>query len=77
MPALKHFRKYKIHEDDVERVVKHLKLHKKITANDVVTRPLPKPRRKGKEKVYNEPIPWVKAGLIMGSWQHKDLKSGP
>lgn len=77
MPALKHFRKYKIHEDDVERVVKHLKLHKKITANDVVTRPLPKPRRKGKEKVYNEPIPWVKAGLLMGSWQHKDLKSGP
>ena len=31
MPALKHFRKYKIHEDDVERVVKHLKLAKATT----------------------------------------------
>ena len=75
MPA-KFFRKFKITEDDVSRVIKHLKLHSKITANDVVTRPLPKPRRKGKVIIYNEPIPWVKPNLLKASFQDKQLKAG-
>ena len=75
MPA-KFFRKFKISEDDVSRVLKHLKLHSKITANDVVTRPLPKPRRKGKVIIYNEPIPWVRPNLLKASFQDKELKGG-
>ena len=75
MPA-KFFRKFKISEDDVSRVLKHLKLHSKVSADDIVTRPLPKPRRKGKVIIYNEPIPWVRPNLLKASFQDKELKGG-
>ena len=71
--ALKHFRRFKYTQADV---LKHLKLHNKITPNDLVTRPLAKPRRKGKEMVYDEEIPWVLPGKLKASFQDKDLKSG-
>ena len=74
---LKHFRRYKYSAADIDRVIKHLKLHGKITANDIVTRPLKKPRRIGKDLVHTEPIPWVLAGTLKGSWQDKQLKPGP
>ena len=74
--ALKHFRRFKYTQADVDRVLKHLKLHNKITPNDLVTRPLAKPRRKGKEMVYDEQIPWVLPGKLKASFQDKDLKSG-
>ena len=64
---LKHFRRYKYSAADIDRVIKHLKLHGKITANDIVTRPLKKPRRIGKDLVHTEPIPWVLAGTLKGS----------
>ena len=73
---LKHFRRYAYTEADVDRVIKHLKLHGKITANDIITRPLKKPRRVGKEVVHTEAIPWVLAGNVRGSWQDKKLKPG-
>ena len=38
--ALKHFRRFKYAAADVDRVIKHLKLHKKVTADDIITRPL-------------------------------------
>lgn len=74
MPA-KHFRKYKITEADVDRVLKHLRLHGKITANDIVTRPLKKPKRRGNQIVHNEPINWVRPDL-KASFQDKALKGG-
>ena len=74
---LKHFRRYKYAAADVDRVLKHLKLHTKITPNDIITRPLPKPRRKGKTVVYDEPIPWVRPGVLKGSFQDPKLASGP
>ena len=76
MPALTLFRKYKYTEDDIDRVLKHLKLHKKITVNDVITRPLKKPRRRAGEMIYDEPIPWVRPNLLKASFQDKDLKGG-
>ena len=76
MPALTLFRKYQYTEQDVDRVLKHLKLHKKITANDVITRPLAKPRKRGGEMVYDEPIPWVRPNLLKASFQDASLKSG-
>ena len=76
MPALTLFRKYKYTEDDIDRVLKHLKLHKKITVNDVITRPLKKPRKRAGEMIYDEPIPWVRPNLLKASFQDKDLKGG-
>ena len=73
---LPHFRRFKYSEDDVSRVLRHLKLHNRITANDIVTRPLKKPRRVGRDLVHNEPIPWVLPGLLKGSWQSASLKPG-
>ena len=70
---LKHFRKFKIVAADVDRVVKHLKLHKSIGANDIILRPLAKPRKRGKQVLHDEPIPWVLPKALMGSWQQKDL----
>ena len=77
MPALKHFRRFKYAAADVDRVIKHLKLHKKVTADDLITRPLKKPRRIGKKVHHNEPIPWALAGALKGSWQEASLKPGP
>ena len=74
---LKHFRRYAYAEADVDRVIKHLKLHGRIGSNDIVTRPLKKPRRVGRDLVHNEPIPWVLPGLLKGSWQSASLKPGP
>ena len=54
---LKHFRRFKYSAADVDRVIKHLKLHNKVTANDIITRPLKKPRRYGKKMLHDEPIP--------------------
>ena len=75
--ALKHFRRFKYAAADVDRVIKHLKLHKKVTANDIITRPLKKPRRIGKKVHHDEPIPWALAGALKGSWQEDRLKPGP
>jgi len=74
---LKHFRRFKYSAADVDRVIKHLKLHNKVTANDIITRPLKKPRRYGKKMLHDEPIPWVRAGALKGSWQQASLKPGP
>ena len=74
---LKHFRRFKYSAADVDRVIKHLKLHNKVTANDIITRPLKKPRRYGKKLLHDEPIPWVRAGALKGSWQEASLKPGP
>ena len=74
---LSHFRRHTYQAADVDRVLKHLKIHGKITQNDLITRPLPKPKRKGKEVVHDEPIPWVRPGLLKGSFQAPDLPSGP
>ena len=75
--ALKHFRRFKYAAADVDRVIKHLKLHDKVTENDIITRPLKKPRRYGKKMLHDEPIPWARAGALKGSWQEKSLKPGP
>ena len=75
--ALKHFRRFKYAAADVDRVIKHLKLHKKVTADDIITRPLKKPRRIGKKVHHDEPIPWALAGALKGSWQEASLKPGP
>ena len=73
---LKHFRRFKYSAADVDRVIKHLKLHNKVTANDIITRPLKKPRRYGKKLLHDEPIPWALAGALKGSWQEASLKQG-
>ena len=66
-------RRHRILEDDVRRVIAHLKAHKKITDNDILNRP----RLKTKKGLGpNEEIPWAHAELA-GSWQQKDLKAGP
>ena len=39
--ALKHFRRFKYAAADVDRVIKHLKLHDKVTENDIITRQAP------------------------------------
>ena len=58
----------------MRRVLSHLKVHDKITADDKLTRP----RLKKKKGVPpTEPIPWVHGTELAGSWQRKDLKSGP
>ena len=75
--ALKHFRRFKFTAADVDRVIKHLKLHDKVTANDIITRPLAKPRRYGTKMLHDEPIPWALAGALKGSWQEGSLKPGP
>ena len=68
------FRRYKIVQADVDRTIKHMKLHGGVTPNDRLTRPLKKPKRDG---TIDEEIRWTQAGPLMGSWQSKDLKSGP
>jgi len=67
-------RRHKIVEADVHRVITHLRLHKKITKNDRISRPL---KKKKKDGSTDEEIPWSQAAVLMGSWQSKDLKSGP
>ena len=67
------FRRYKIVQADVDRTIKHMKLHGGVTPNDRLTRPLKKPKRDG---TIDEEIRWTHAGPLMGS-QSKDLKSGP
>ena len=61
-------RRFKIFAADVTRVIKHLKIHKKIDPDDVVTRPGPKNTA--------QPIPWVHALPLRASW-HADLGHGP
>ena len=70
----KNIRRYKILATDVDRVVKHLKLHGKITKDDRITRPLKKKKRDGS---IDEEIPWSQSAPLMGSWASKDLKAGP
>ena len=65
-------RRHRIVQDDVRRVIAHLTAHKKITANDTITRPRLK---KKKDAGPNEEIPWSHAELS-GSWQSPDLKPG-
>ena len=67
-------RRHLINEGDVRRVLSHLKVHDTITANDNLTRPRLK-KKKGAPP--EEPIPWVHGSELAGSWQRKDLKSGP
>ena len=67
-------RRHRINEDDVRRVLSHLKVNDKITANDILTRPRDK-HRKGMPKT--EPIPWVAGAELAGSWQRASLKAGP
>ncbi len=65
-------RRHVINEDDVRRVISHLKVNKTITANDNLMRP----RLKKKEGApAEEPIPWAHAELA-GSWQQPALKPG-
>ena len=66
-------RRHRILEDDVRRVIGHLKAHKKITKNDVLHRPRLK-KKKGQGP--NEEIPWAHA-ILAGSWQQAKLKPGP
>ena len=66
-------RRHRILEDDVRRVIGHLKAHKKVTANDVLHRPRLK-KKKGEGP--NEEIPWAH-GTLAGSWQQAKLKPGP
>ena len=67
-------RRHTLTESDVRRVLSHLKVNHKITANDNLTRPRLK-KRKGVPP--DEPIPWVRGAELAGSWQRKELKSGP
>ena len=66
-------RRHRILADDVRRVIAHLKAHKKITPDDVLSRP-----RLKKKKGFGptEEIPWAHADLS-GSWQLPELKPGP
>ena len=66
-------RRHRILAADVRRVIGHLRAHKKITENDIISRPRLK-KKKGLPD--EEPIPWAHAEL-KGSWQDKDLKPGP
>ena len=66
-------RRHRILDDDVRRVTAHLKAHKRITSNDILSRPRLKKKKGG---TPNEEIPWAHAPLA-GSWQQADLKSGP
>ena len=67
-------RHHKVLEADVHRVITHLKLHGKITANDRITRPHTKKKKDGST---SEEIPWSQTTELLGSWQSKDLKAGP
>jgi hypothetical protein len=67
-------RRHRILEDDVRRVIAHLKAHKTITKNDVLHRPRLKKKKKGEGP--NEEIPWAH-GTLAGSWQQAKLKPGP
>ena len=67
-------RRHRILQDDVRRVIAHLKAHKTITKNDVLHRPRLKKKKKGEGP--NEEIPWAHATLT-GSWQQAKLKPGP
>jgi len=67
-------RRHRINGGDVRRVLSHLKVHGSITADDKLTRPRLK-KKKGAPPT--EPIPWVHGTELAGSWQRKDLKSGP
>ena len=69
-------RRHRILADDVRRVIGHLKAHKKITENDILSRPRLKKKKNLKGASPEEPIPWSHAELA-GSWQQKDLKPGP
>ena len=66
-------RRHRILADDVRRVIAHLKTHKKITPDDILSRPRLK-KKKGQGP--NEEIPWAHAELA-GSWQRKDVSAGP
>ena len=70
----KNIRRFRIVAKDVDRVIKHIKLLGKVTNNDRITRPLKKKKRDG---TLDEEIPWSQSAPLMGSWQQKDLKSGP
>ena len=77
MPNIAAIRRHKITEADVHRVITHLKLHNKITKNDRITRPLKKKKKGPQGPIHDEEIPWAQSTPLMGSWQSKDLKSGP
>lgn len=66
-------RRHRINESDVSRVLAHLKLHKRVGPNDVLSRPRVK-KKKGAPR--DEPIPWVRGAELAGSWQH-GLAPGP
>ena len=66
-------RRHRLNEEDVRRVLSHLKVNKTITANDNLTRP--RGKRK-KDQPATELIPWVRGAELLGSWQRKELKAG-
>ena len=72
-PKMSVLRRHRILADDVRRVIAHLKAHKKITANDIISRPRLK-KKKGAGPT--ETVPWAHAPLL-GSWQRPEFKSGP
>ena len=73
-PKMSVLRRHRILEDDVRRVIAHLKAHGKITKDDILNRP--RLKKKKKLESPNEEIPWAHAELS-GSWQQKELKPGP
>ena len=66
-------RRHKINEDDVRRVIGHLRAHNQITPNDIITRPRPN-RKRGQP--HTEPIPWINVMPLAGNWQQAGLKAG-
>ena len=68
-------RRHRINGDDVRRVLSHLKVHNKITADDILTRPRLGKKKKGAPAT--EPIPWAHGAELAGSWQQASLKPGP
>ena len=59
-PKMSVLRRHRILADDVRRVIAHLKAHKKITANDIISRP------RLKKKKDAGPTETVRRGLRSG-----------
>ena len=64
-------RRHRILADDVRRVIAHLKAHKTITSNDILSRPRLK---KKKDAGPTEEIPWARAELA-GSESRRTVHS--
>ena len=62
-------RRHRILDDDVRRVTAHLKAHKRITSNDILSRPRLKKKKGGSA---NEEIPWAHAPRLEVRSQQRD-----